>query len=207
MSDFIEIPATKRSVSRRRPLYGVGINDANYLVCPKINGKKLMCPIYCKWHDMIKRCYSEKALKRNPTYIGCVIYNEWLIFSVFKSWMEKQDWKGKSLDKDIKVIGNKIYSPDHCLFVTQEINKLLNDHRSARGKFPQGVHRGPRKNQYIAACNVNGESKYLGVFATPNAASQAYKEFKNKVIIETARRPVNLYIRKYLLIHAKMCLD
>jgi len=39
--------------------------------------------------------------------------------------MERQDWEGKHLDKDILIPGNKIYSPDRCIFVSSLINLLI----------------------------------------------------------------------------------
>lgn len=123
-SKFIEIPANKRSLAMRRPVYGVGINDANYQITPIINGRQVMCPIYQAWSGMLERCYSGKYQAKKPTYIGCAVCNEWLTFSKFRAWMLKQDWQGKQIDKDIRVKGNKIYSAETCMFVTNKENSV-----------------------------------------------------------------------------------
>ena len=39
--------------------------------------------------------------------------------------MEQQDYIGKVLDKDLKVTGNKIYSPETCLFISPKVNGYL----------------------------------------------------------------------------------
>ena len=52
---------------KKRLVYGVGINDADYVVQPTENGKTKMCIYYQTWKNMLRRCYSE----REPTYIGC----------------------------------------------------------------------------------------------------------------------------------------
>lgn len=96
----------------RELVYGVGVDDLDY---PKKkllpNGKYSFCPYYQRWRGMIRRCYSKAQLGKNPNYEGCTVCDEWLTFSNFKSWMEKQDWEGKELDKDLLVRGNKVYSP------------------------------------------------------------------------------------------------
>lgn len=48
-------------------VYGVGVNDADYVVSPIISGKRHICPFSIKWKDMLARCYSEKTIKANPT--------------------------------------------------------------------------------------------------------------------------------------------
>lgn len=91
----------------KKTIYGVGTNDANYLVV----NKGVRCPYYKKWSSMLERCFSKSLHKKHPTYIGCTVCNEWLLFSNFRSWMMKQEWVGMELDKDIISIGNKKYCP------------------------------------------------------------------------------------------------
>jgi len=88
-----------------RLVCGVGINDADYPTrrYKTVNGKSKLvwtCPFWRKWKDMISRCYSERELEKYPTYKGCSVCEDWLYFSRFKAWMEKQAWEGLVLDKD-----------------------------------------------------------------------------------------------------------
>jgi len=94
----------------KRLVHDVGVNDSCY-------GDALRCPFYSTWVSMLKRCYSKIYQEKNRAYIECAVFNEWLVFSVFKSWMEEQNWKENELDKDILFNGNKIYSPETCIFV------------------------------------------------------------------------------------------
>lgn len=103
-----------------RKVQGVGIMDADYIVDVREywveNGKRKSrlvwsCPFHRKWSDMLVRCYSPKRLEYRQSYAGCYVCDEWLTFSNFKSWMEKQDWEGKHLDKDLLQTGSKVYSP------------------------------------------------------------------------------------------------
>jgi len=73
---------------------------------------------------MIERCHSVSFQKKRPTYIGCTIHNEWYNFQNFAQWFHKYHVKGYALDKDIKVKGNKHYSPETCLFVRIEDNTI-----------------------------------------------------------------------------------
>ena len=208
MTEFIEIPATQQSLSRRKPLYGAGINDADYLVKPSINNKIMFCPYYTKWSAMIELCYSEKRHITHPTYIECFVISEWLLFSNFKKWMETQDWQGKELDKDIIIPGNKIYSPETCCFVSKQINVLLTNASANRGKYPQGVfYNNARNNKYVSCCRINGKQKTLGRYPTEQEASQVYKKFKSNLIISVANEQTDIRIRNGLIKHAEILLN
>lgn len=178
MNSFVEIPANKNSLAQRKLMCGVGLNDSWYIVRREINGKSQMCPFYKKWIGMIRRCYSEKWHNEHPTYKGCTVCDEWLVFSNFKAWMESQDWQGKALDKDILVQGNKAYSPDFCIFVTQAINNLLGDSKARRGKFPLGVSFHKALNKYRARVG----NEVVGYFTDVDSAFVAYKIAKYKSI-------------------------
>lgn len=168
--------------------YKHGINDANYNVnvYDSSSGKLVRlwtCPYYSRWIDMLKRCYSETFHKRQPTYIGCTVCDEWLYFSNFKRWMEKQDWSGKHLDKDLLVKGNKIYSPETCIFVSQAINNFTNDHSLASGNMPTGVNFHKSSGKIHARCGnpITGKREYLGEFDCQNKAHKAWAKRKHEI--------------------------
>ena len=109
-------------------VYGLGfLGDGPFKGSEKGKHTKL----YMLWLNMIKRCYSDNAQKRDVTYIGCSVDPSWFNFQTFCSDVLTLDgyeqWKAFSvgeinevyqLDKDIKVAGNKIYGPSFCSFVT-----------------------------------------------------------------------------------------
>lgn len=81
---------------------------------------------YVCWKSMLERCYSEKLHKRKPTYQDCYVCQEWHNFQNFADWFSKNysyetmhKWQ---LDKDIIVPGNRVYGPDTCCFVPNDIN-------------------------------------------------------------------------------------
>lgn len=167
-------------------MYGIGINDADYIVFAQINGTRVMCPYYRAWKCMIVRCYNQKFQNRYHTYKECSTTKDWLIFSNFKDWMKTQDWQGKELDKDILTVGNKEYSPEACVFVSGDINKLLGDNAESRGEYPQGVCWHKRAGKFMAQCSVSGDTKYLGCFNTITEAEIEYLEFKVGLIKKVA---------------------
>ena len=75
-------------------VYGVGVNDLGYRTqlweeLPKNGGKRIqksvfLCEYYTAWKSMLKRCYSEKSLESNPSYIGTGVCSEWLYAATFK---------------------------------------------------------------------------------------------------------------------------
>ena len=89
------------------------------------------------------------------------------------------------LDKDLLMESNKVYSPETCCFVPQEINKLFTKRDSKRGDYPIGVGK-YRNNSYSAQITLNNSHKYIGTFNTPEEAFEAYKIAKENYIKELA---------------------
>jgi hypothetical protein len=181
---------------------GVGINDADYNTQFIINGKTKCCNFYSIWSSMIRRCYSKYKQETDPSYIGCKVHSEWLTFSNFKSWMIKQDWQGKAIDKDILVQGNKVYSPSTCIFVTTSINNLLITHKSRKRQYPIGVFFIKSTGRYRSSCQFYGKTKFLGYYDTPEEAHEAYKKFKYNHIAEIANQqsePLRTALLNYVI--------
>lgn len=170
----------KHSIACRRLIQGIGINDADYVVNPIVNGNRIPCPFYRCWQGMLHRCYSAATQSRQPTYIGCKVCDEWKYFMAFKSWMETQDWKDKELDKDL--LGNgKLYSPDNCVFISQALNKLFTDSGASRGEHPIGVYWEKIDKKYSARVAIDGKRKRLGLFANPDDAHAAWYKAKLEI--------------------------
>lgn len=199
LDDLRKKGASKASLAQRKPLYGVGINDAEYDVNPVVDGKHLMCPTYRKWRNMLSRCYSPKYQREQSTYKGCTVCDSWLTFSVFAAWFKENNTADYQLDKDIKIKGNKVYSPETCLLVTRCINLLLTDSAAKRGNCPQGVNFHKAKGKCRAQIRIDGKQNHLGYFPTPEKAREAYVTAKNKEI----KRKCNQYpqLAKYLINH------
>ena len=170
----------------RQLICGVGVNDADYPTQPTINGKSRSCPFYQRWHSMLKRCYSAKFQETNPTYIGCSVTEEWLTFSAFRNWMLTQSWEGKELDKDILVVGNKVYSPDTAVFIDARINSFLNERSAARGENLIGVCWDKGCKIFKAYVRHEGRKIHLGSFNNELDAHLIYSQAKATVIYKAA---------------------
>jgi hypothetical protein len=170
-------------------VFGIATNDADYQA-RVYNDRKIiwMCPYYLKWRNMLQRCYSPTEQKRNPTYIGCTVCEEWLLFSNFRSWMETQDWEGKDLDKDILFIGNKVYSPEACVFIHERVNSFTLDRVFDSGDHPLGVRLDRASGRFVARCSnpFTLRREHLGYFNCSNEAHQAWKRRKNELAIQLA---------------------
>ena len=162
-----------------RLVQGHGINDVDARTWIVVDGREVRDPYYLTWRNMLVRAFSKRVHEKYPTYVGTSVCDEWLRFSNFKSWMVEQDWEGKQLDKDILQHGNKVYSPDRCLFVSQEINKLLIDSGATRGKYPQGVSWKKELKKYGAGLSIYNVDKHLGYYDTPEEASRVYRDAKS----------------------------
>jgi len=202
MNDFIHIPANRYALSRRSPVFGFGINDAHYMTTPKIDGKIVHCPLYRKWVGMLHRTCSDELKEKYPTYKECYVVDEWLKFSTFRQWMCQEDWENKELDKDIIIPGNKEYGPSTCVFVSHEVNTLLNDHASDRGDLPRGVKTNGKRFQ--ARLSLSGRREALGTFDTPEEASKIYILAKSREIIRVANLQENIRVKNGLLRHEKL---
>jgi hypothetical protein len=189
-------------MKKTKLICGIGINDANYVVCRRVGKQRIWCPFYRAWIAMLNRCYNKSYQKHWPTYIGCTVDSKWLTFSLFSAWMQRQDWQGKSLDKDVLIQNNKIYSPLTCIFINPAINTLLNNSKSARGENPLGVSFIKKAKKYVAQCSAKGKDKYLGCYDTPEEAHEAYKAFKYKYIAEIANQqsePLRTALLNYVI--------
>ena len=179
--------------NRNNLIYGVGINDADYTINKCINtvdGGKInwRCHYYDTWKGMLRRCYSSKFHQKRPSYIGCSVCDEWLTFSNFKAWMELQDWEGKQLDKDLLKEGNKVYSPEHCIFVDSKINTFVIDRGNDRGECMIGVNWHKRHGKYISKCSnpFTGKREHLGLFNNELDAHLAWKARKHELSCQLA---------------------
>jgi len=166
-----------------KTIYGIGYFGPG-MSLSSIN--KIITPEYNCWRHMFYRCYDYTFHKKYPSYIGCSVHHEWHNFQNFAEWyndnfyelyLEKVD-----LDKDILVKGNKVYGPKTCCFVPSRINKLTENCKSLRGKYPVGVRISKNGEKFEATL----QRKHIGSFDSVEKAFCAYKECKERSIKKVA---------------------
>jgi len=157
-----------------KSVYGVG-----YLGEGK-HTKKTAILIYDTWHGMLRRCYSKGCKQNYPSYKDCTVCKEWHNFQEFVKWFDRNYYKivdqRMELDKDILVKGNKIYSPETCVFAPRNINALFTKTDKKRGTLPIGVY--SEDNKFVAHYSNKGKVIRLGSYETSRDAFNIYKIYK-----------------------------
>jgi len=150
------------------------------------------CKIYRKWNNMLQRCYVDNSHNRSHVYFDCKVCDEWLNFSNFKKWYKENYYSIEGqimeLDKDILKKGNRLYSPETCVFVPRQINTLFIKSNRIRGSLPLGVHWNSEARKYKAQCKTKNKVNMLGSFDCPIKAFEEYKKFKESYIKEVAEQ-------------------
>ena len=153
----------------RKKVFGHGINDVDS-VCDG-NGNKEQA--YKAWTTMLSRCYSPSHLKRSPWYVGTVVCDEWLRYSVFRKWWVENQVDGWDLDKDLIGGGKKIYSADTCIFVPRWINTFIRA-KPAGKSLPIGCSFHKASGKYRADICIGGKVFAIGLFDSAEDANAAW---------------------------------
>lgn len=164
---------------------GVGFIGEGKYNCRK--GREYL-PEYEIWNGILKRCYNVKFQEKHPTYIGCSVCPEWHNFQNFAEWLNNQPNYGKNyeLDKDFIKIGNKIYCPEYCRLIPQELNSIF----TGSGRSLKGVHWCNTKNKYIVQCHIGEKTNkgapkqsYFGAYDSVDVAREVYKKVKTEKVL------------------------
>lgn len=176
-------------------VFGVGIIGTKYPVSINCVHTK----DYTVWKSLLKRCYDYKTKERQPYYKDIECCSEWLNFESFCDWLHSQSnydkWLNGSrwaLDKDILSKGNKLYSPETCCLVPQNVNCLFLRRESQRGIYPIGV-RYKNTDGFVASCHnpFTDRNEIIGNYSTPEYAFNAYKIYKEDIIKQVAQIEYN----------------
>lgn len=186
----------------KRLVFGVGVNDSPSESCEKtVDGIK-KTSFYTAWTNMLRRCYSDTFQDIQKSYVGCTVCEEWLTFSNFKAWMEKQDWKGNQLDKDIIFSGNKKYSPDACAFVSKKTNTFANEQCARRGGSMLGVSWNKDRSKFESHCRnpFTNKNEFLGRHESAAQAHEAWRIRKHDLACQLAKHQTDSRVSKALVV-------
>lgn len=176
-------------------VYGKGyLGEGRYKT--KINGVPYK-PAYV-WKHMLGRVYNEDndRFKRYTSYLEGVC-EEWLNMQNFCAWYEDQtkhlgDSKGYHLDKDLKL--GKVYSPENCVIIPQELNIALVCKVSSSGKYLTGVTSSRGEGFRARVKRSVGEGNklvYSKAFTTQEEAHEEYAKMKKTVLMSLAKKLLN----------------
>ena len=182
------IKSGKVKDQRSPSVFGVGILGTKYP--PSEGGRNTKG--YALWCHMLERCYSNTYKKKQPTYEGCEVSENFKYYEYFYEWCNEQIGfgnEGWQLDKDLLTKGNKVYSETTCVFLPNEINSLLTKRTSLRGNHLIGVYWHKTANAFKAQVNKGkGKREHLGYFNTEIEAFNSYKQAKESFIKEQAEK-------------------
>lgn len=146
---------------------------------------------YACWENMLWRVYGKDHQQSNRYWgRGASVCNEWHNLQTFVPWfLDNYPYKdGFTLDSDIFMKnGVKVYSPDTCVFIPQDINKFFAGMNILRGEYPIGVM--CYGDDMFGAHVTHGHERSMRCsFQTPEAAFLWYKEKKESHLRELAKR-------------------
>lgn len=135
---------------------------------------------YRTWADMLERCYVSRKQDKCPTYKGCSVVSEWREYQLFAEWFSQHYQHGWDLDKDAMFHGNKIYSPEFCVYLPHQINSQFSYKNHNGGKYPVGVTYIGKTGKFLARLSICGVTRNVGTFSSPDKAHARWVECKKK---------------------------
>ena len=164
----------------KKPVYGVGINDITTPVrIKKQDGTYQMCEVYCRWANMLRRCYINPRV--GSRYEACEVSEPWMLLSEYSKWYKSKYIKGFVVDKDL--LSGSLYSPDTCLFIPEKINSFISEGLYL-SKLPSGVHYNKEKGKFCSRTYnpfspIRGKYTHCGYTDTAEEATYNYMVLKN----------------------------
>lgn len=190
-------------------IFGLGVCDSGQHQA-MLSGRPTR--VYQIWYAMFRRCYGNRDIKARPTYIDCTVCDEWRSFQTFADWYYAnypKDGGNYQLDKDLKILGNKVYSPETCLFVSRQVNMFTIDCGAKRGDLMIGVSIRKDSGMFVAQCgnpSIKRKNEYLGQFESELQAHLAWRKRKSELAYELAMTQENPEVADALL-QWKLALD
>lgn len=171
-------PINKSSKSKRKSICGFGINDADYVVNPTINGCRIPCLAYATWRGLIQRSVDLGYKLKHPAYQDVTVWAGWQHFMAFRRWWLFNYIEGYEIDKDLLSPDVKVYSPATCIFIPQWLNVFIKETPNKS----KGVLFEADRNKFKATLKHENRTINLGRFDSAQSASRAVKEAKLNII-------------------------
>lgn len=146
------------------------------------------------WENMQIRCTRfGKTLRvnRSKSYAEVDAVDLFKNYQTYCEWFHNEVTNGNyqdgfELDHNLLCPGTKIYSPETCLWLPVEINRVVVDsRRNIHGCT--GIYKKKTKG-FAASLVENGKKQHLGTFNTVEEASAAYIAAKTDYILRLAEK-------------------
>lgn len=171
-------------------VFGIGFVGIGRIKTTNGVGRKLLSV----WTLMLRRCYD----KQSDYYTcyggrGVTVCEEWYNFQNFAEWYLAQfNFNiNYQVDKDLRVVGSKVYSPKTCSLVPSQVNSVLTRCGGLSGtNNPMlGIQYIDRLGKYrVSVGDGAGGGQYRGLCATLEAAQNLYCKIKNERVREVAEK-------------------
>lgn len=172
-----------------------GIGEYSFILNKKISSV---------WKNILERCYRYSDNRYNKYGAkGVTVCEEWHNFQNFAKWYEEQSkWNINNyvleIDKDIIAninhLESKIYSPETCLLIPEELNCFL-----AGDNLNSGLKRN-KNNTYYVAIGYKGKIYRYGSFNSFKEAKEIYAKEKYKNWIDLINNyNIPSFLKKILL--------
>lgn len=140
--------------------------------------------IYRIWSGMMSRGYSENWKGLKPTYADVVVCEEWHNLQVFGEWILNHPFYGLGyhLDKDLLFKGNRLYSPNTCTLIPDEINIIFKSYNVKNRKvdLPRCVDYEESSGMFRVNGSLDGKAVYVGRYKTVCEAERAALDFEQR---------------------------
>lgn len=143
---------------------------------------------YKVWRQLLKRALGDDYKSKYPTYADCSVCEDWLKFSKFKEWFDKnyrydleEQGVRLELDKDLLSNGDKVYSPETCVFLPSCVNNFIAKNKNTNTSGYIGINFNKNTNKWIVRIAEFRKSKrkYCGLFENIEDAIEVYKKEYN----------------------------
>lgn len=125
---------------------------------------------YKRWTNIWAR------VNKCSRYENVTIHDDWVYYSNFKLWWNKNYVEGLQIDKDLlSESDNRQYGPNTCCFIPGTLNTLLSG--MSRTERLTGTHK-VYNDKYVAT--LGGQSMHIGTFPTELEAHLAWVSAKRR---------------------------
>jgi hypothetical protein len=137
---------------------------------------------YSFWETMMYRVYGNTKKEVQRIYGDVTVCEEWHNFQNFAEWCQHQKCfeVGAHLDKDLLVVGNKVYSPETSCFIPKHLNVAITGKKHTNTTGFTGVF--DEDTGFSASITINSVAVRLGTFESKEKAFSVYKSVKEAYI-------------------------